>query len=61
MYETNLVCSCHLPRLLCSVRSSTVGLHQQVLRTASILWFVYVDITRERAGKETGREIGLER
>jgi hypothetical protein len=64
MYETNLVCSCHLPRLLCSVRWSTVGLHQQVLRTALILWFVYrcefecVDITRSRDGvrKRSGWE-----
>jgi hypothetical protein len=32
-------------------RSSTVGLHQLVLCTASSLWFVYVDITRERDGR----------
>ena len=49
--ETDLVHSSHFPRLLCSVRCSTVGLHEQVLRTASPWWFVYVDITRGAGGK----------
>jgi hypothetical protein len=34
-----------------------VCLHLQVLRTASMLWFVYVDIAQLR----NGREIGMER
>jgi hypothetical protein len=52
MYETDLVRRSHLSRLLCSDQSSTVGLHEQVLRTASLWSFVYLDITR--GGRRSG-------